>query len=358
MRGLWDAGSAKVNEWYVKQLSGCLSSNGKPYCVSLKKGRINKLLVFFVGGGLSWSDETAAKPITILKTLTNQETYYVSDVSTMLLKLLHFDKGILNAKDKRNPFHDWHVLNIPYATGDLHIGNAEYTYENVKGRPATLYHHGEKNVEAALNLLPELISETPETLVIAGISAGAYGCVAHSPRIRKVFPYCNDIVVYAENSHIHSASWKKIVRNVWNVKADIAEYIRSENLIVDLFRYANDYMPGGTVFLNSNSLWDRDLLKIMNKMNHDRYVIEPPALKEYYDTLLEAVGILKKDIPNYYYFLTDYGKSPKNQTTPHVFCGSPKLFYGDIQDGMSIANWIRQALEKKPLIIGGGFLTV
>jgi len=34
---------SKKQKWYYKQLDGCVSGNGKPYSISLKKGNVNKL---------------------------------------------------------------------------------------------------------------------------------------------------------------------------------------------------------------------------------------------------------------------------------------------------------------------------
>jgi len=213
-----------------------------------------------------------------------------------------------------------------------------------------------KNVEAALDVLKEFIRETPEMLVIAGLSAGAFGCVAHCPQIRNLYPDCNNVVVYSESSHLHSSLWPHIAKDVWKVSSDLANYIKSEDLIVDLFRYAQDNMPSHTLFLHFNSLWDKEFIKFMNKMNYGRYSVEPQSLQEYNDTLINAVRKLKSEITDYSYFLTDYRKNQKDGTTPHNFSAASKLLYGKTQDGMSIANWLMRAFEKKPLDIGKEFV--
>jgi len=345
---------AKTQKWYRKPLDGCVSSKGKPYNITLKKGTVNKLLVMFAGGGASWNEDTAAKPVTALTALGKKEALYISDVSPMILRLMHV--GILNTNDRRNPFHNWHILALPYATADFHIGNNKYAYKDVKAGNKVLHHNGMKNVEAALDVLKEFIRETPEMLVIAGLSAGAFGCVAHCPQIRNLYPDCNNVVVYSESSHLHSSLWPHIAKDVWKVSSDLANYIKSEDLIVDLFRYAQDNMPSHTLFLHFNSLWDKEFIKFMNKMNYGRYSVEPQSLQEYNDTLINAVRKLKSEITDYSYFLTDYRKNQKDGTTPHNFSAASKLLYGKTQDGMSIANWLMRAFEKKPLDIGKEFV--
>ncbi|MCL2420463.1 MAG: pectinacetylesterase family protein [Defluviitaleaceae bacterium] len=343
-----------TQKWCQKTLDGCVSSTGKPYRVLLKKGTVNKLLVNFLGGGASWSVETAARPFTISSILKKQEAFYISDVSSLQLKFANV--GLFKASDKQNPFRDWYMLNIPYVNGDFHIGNNDYLYQSLKNESKVLHHHGQKNVTAALAILKALFPETPEALIIMGLSAGGHGCVAHAPQIQNLYPDCKQIVVYSEGTHLYSPLWSHVAAHVWKVRPDLMEYITGEVLIADLFRYAKDYMPPSTLFLHSNSVWDKALVEMMYKMNHGKQLVNSEALAEFHTTLLETVGTLKQEIPNYYYYLTDYGKSKKDETTPHTFAGTPKLLYGEMQDGVSLANWLCRAVENKPLDIGKKFI--
>ena len=191
-----DINEMKIGMWYRKELSGGISSNGKPYAITLKKGSVNKLLVFFVGGGLSWNEETASTPFTMVSVIRRKDAYYISHVMPIQLQFMH--TGILNGKDKQNPFADWHVLTIPYATADFHLGNNDYSFQDRRGRHKVLHHRGEANVQEALKVLKDMIPDTPENLLIAGVSAGGFGCVAHAPKIHKLYPDCKRIVVCAD----------------------------------------------------------------------------------------------------------------------------------------------------------------
>ena len=344
---------ANTQKWHQKTLDGCVSSTGKSYRVLLKRGTVNKLLVNFLGGGASWSVETAARPFTVSSILKKQEAFYISDVSSLQLKFA--DVGLFKASDKRNPFRDWHMLNIPYVNGDFHIGNHDYPYQSLKNESKVLHHHGQKNVTAALAALKEFFPETPEALIIMGLSAGGHGCVAHSPQIQNLYPACKQVVVYAEGTHLYSPFWPNVAESVWKVRPDLMDYITGEVLMADLFRYAKDYMPPSTLFLHSNSVWDKALVEMMYKMNHGKQQVNAEALAEFHTTLLKTVRTLKQEIPGYYYYLTDYEKSKKDGTTPHTFAGAPKLLYSEMQDGVSLANWICRAVEGKPLDIGTAF---
>jgi len=345
--------NAKVNTWYRKPLHMCVCSDGSPFNITLKKGKTNKLLVNFVGGGLSWNQETAARPLTISSMIKGKESFYIPSLSPLQMKFMHV--GILSAKDSRNPFNDWNIFNIPYTTGDFHFGNNEFFYQDTKGKSKVLYHNGIKNVESALSILKECFTETPDVLVIAGQSAGGFGCVAHCPKIKSLYPDCKNVIVYSEGSHLHSPIWPSTIENVWKSSPELLAYIKSNDLIVDLFYYAHDNMPPDTLFLHSNSVWDDTLVKYMHKMNHGKMAVNAQALEEFHETLLCVIRKLKGEITNYSYYLTDFGKK-KDETTPHIFSGTPKLLYSDMQDGLSIANWLRKAIEKKPIDIGKKFV--
>ena len=224
----------EVGTWYRKDLAGGLASNGKPYHVTFKKGSINKLLVFFVGGGLSWNAETASNPMTVGALIRKKEAFYISHVAPIQLKFMHV--GMLNAKDKRNPFADWHVLTIPYSTADFHLGDNDYAYQDDQGNDRVIHHRGAANVEKALKLLKEVVPKTPETLLIAGVSAGGFGCAFHAPAIHRHYPECKNIVVCADGSHLATPEWRRITQKVWKVNAALAPYLDTHDLMAGLFR--------------------------------------------------------------------------------------------------------------------------
>jgi len=140
----------KNNTWYKIPLPGCVASDGSRYSVTIKKGSTNKLLVNFLGGGLSWNEETAANPMSLYKLIRNLDSYYIPYVPSWQLGIVHI--GLLSAMDERNPFYDWNVLNIPYVTADFHVGNNEFPYKNAKGESKILHHVGAKNLETVLEV--------------------------------------------------------------------------------------------------------------------------------------------------------------------------------------------------------------
>ena len=350
---IFDENHIEEKKWYRKDLEGAVSSDGKPYSITFKKGTVNKLMVFFFGGGLSWNEETAARPITIPRLIMKKEAFYIKSVPTIQLKSIHV--GPLDIKDTRNPFADWHTLVLPYSTGDFHLGNNEFSYRDQSGQNQKLYHNGAENTQKALEFLKNVIPETPDNLLITGVSAGGFGCVAHAPKIAQLYPDCKNIVVHSEGTFLSNPQWEDISKNVWKVSDDLRTHLKSDDIISDLFNYASQSMPKETLFLHSNTVWDILLVKFMNKFNNGKLELNQQALQDFHDRLIQSVRKLKTEMPNYYYFLTDYTKK-KNGTTTHIFSGTPKLIYSDIQDNTSISKWLLRAIDRKPLDVGAKFL--
>ncbi|MCL2350058.1 MAG: pectinacetylesterase family protein [Defluviitaleaceae bacterium] len=340
----------KEQKWYVKHIPQCFSSTGKPFRVSLKRGTVNKLLINFCGGGLSWSEETAASPISVSRLLGKKDAYYIADVPKVAFKMMR--AGLLSAQDARNPFKDWHMLNIPYSTADFHIGNNNFKYSDGK----ELLHCGQTNFDIIMrDITKKVFPDTPEQLLIAGTSAGGFGCIAHAPAMHNIYPKCKNITIYSEGTHLQWPKWPSVVRDVWKISPELAEHITSDNLILDLLKYAQSKMPLNTQFLHLNSVWDEMLIRFMNKMHNDKLVVDAEAKQFFHSTLKDTVRAAKQEIPNYFYYLTDYGMN-KIGTTPHTLAGIHELYHGELEDDISIADWLSKAVSKEPFDVGKNFI--
>jgi hypothetical protein len=342
-----------VQPWLQVMLEGEVSGDGSPYGVYIRRGGTNRLLVVFQGGGISWNQHTAASPIVFQpsgQSETTRETYYITSIPTGQMR----QSGILDSVDPRNPFRDWNAINIPYTTADLFLGNNDYPYQNNDGQPAILYHHGLRNVDAVLKALKTAFPETPESILIVGISAGGYGCLVAAPAIQRLYPGCDSYVIYSDGTHFNTSCWPQITEEVWKTNREIQSQIKSRNLINDLFSYTAQKMPLGTVFLHSNTLWDKMLVMLMNKMNHDRMQVDQDGLNEYHDTLTDAVKELHETLGNYWFYLADHPLV--DQTTPHTFSGNSELLYTELTEGYSPISWLEQAVLLNPGSVGHGLL--
>jgi hypothetical protein len=350
---------ARAYRWYRRRLEGCRCSDGSDYSVYYKRGSVNKLVVYFSGGGLSWDEYTAARANTLENLLAGAEGYYFPNLPDYLDILL---SGILGEKrDARNPVTDWNFLYIPYATADMHIGDSDFPYTDENGKPAVLLHHGARNVKAALDTLPSEFSE-PEALLIAGESAGGFGCVAHAPAVAARFPGCGKITVYSDGAQIKAPEgfWLKIMRDVWNADEKYwSKAGQDGQLIRDWFRQAREELGDKALLLHSNSRFDETVSAFQNKIVNGDYSIGGNALTEFFQGLRAATESLSSELSSYYYYICNHEYKPEAGTTAHTTSRWPKRFYKDTVDGITLSRWLSDAVEGRELKnIGKDFLRI
>ena len=137
----------QIGKWY-KVL---LDNKGNDYYFLIKKGRENKVIINFYGGGLSVNNETAL----------NRKSYYIDNIKYEELNHL---VGI-SKDDKDNPFNDYTFINIPYVTGDFHIG--------MNSENKLLKQDGYIRFTMIMDKVKEYI-DNPEVLLVTGYSAGGF----------------------------------------------------------------------------------------------------------------------------------------------------------------------------------------
>lgn len=108
-------GTPEIGRWYGVYPPGARSALGEPYHGIFRRGASNNVMVLFNGGGVSVNAEMASGPDRTFNTATG------GDVLARL--------G-LGAELESNPFADWTVINLPYTTGDFHIGTGDFTFQN------------------------------------------------------------------------------------------------------------------------------------------------------------------------------------------------------------------------------------
>ncbi len=336
-----------THRWYRLAIPAerARSSDGSPYAVYLKKGTVNRLVVFFSGGGVSWDGYTAARPITPATLLNGEDAYYFPAVHRYLELM---NGGILAANDPRNPFNDWSFILLPYSTGDFHVGHGTFAYRDRRGRDRVLYHWGARNVRAALEVAAPLFG-SPEQLLIAGESAGAFGCVAQAPEVLKHFAGCRRIIIYSDSGQLFWPRWQEVVRDVWKADPVFWECITSGgNLILDWFRWLYGRLGDRAIYLQSCSIYDGILSTFQSKMNHGAFVCDRRAISGFALHLGETVRALSREVPGYRYYLTDQGQSPRDGSTPHTTCRYAR-FYSGGPKGVSVAAWLEDAASGRRL---------
>jgi hypothetical protein len=144
-----------------------ICSRGTPYVFFAKRGKVNKLVVYYQGGGACWSYGTCMLP-----------TYKVyADPVGDDPDQNH--SGFADLDDPRNPFRDWNTVVVPYCTGDIHWGDNAVDYE-LNGNTLHIEHRGAVNARVVEKWARDHFV-LPDEVLVTGSSAGAYGAIANAP---------------------------------------------------------------------------------------------------------------------------------------------------------------------------------
>ncbi len=142
--------------------------NGSPYEFFVKRGSVNKLLVYYQGGGACWDSLTCSVPVCDTS---------VNDGDNPA----HATTGFADQSDPRNPFRDWNVVFVSYCSCDVHFGDAVQDY------PPHVEHRGYDNSRIVEKWAREHFVN-PDQVFVTGSSAGAYGAWFNAPLHEMVWP--------------------------------------------------------------------------------------------------------------------------------------------------------------------------
>jgi hypothetical protein len=150
---------------------------GGKYAFFVRRGKTNKLLLDFQGGGACWNALTCQ----IGKAICTQD---IGDTEAAVKS--GYAEGIYDYDNPKNPFADWTHVIIPYCTCDIHWGNAVATYGEGDGQ-VTIHHKGAVNTQAVLAWVYANLAK-PERIFVTGCSAGAYGSIVWSAFVAQHYP--------------------------------------------------------------------------------------------------------------------------------------------------------------------------
>ena len=176
-------------DWERVELPGTVCGNNSQYRFFVRTTDSPNLLFFFEGGGACWDYDTCSGRASLGAANPNgiPEDYMQSFAATYV-------SPIVNGADPGLPFRartdlvtkDWNIVFMPYCTGDVHIGNAEATYEDPDGvePPLEYKHNGYENVLAAATFAA-LRFQGIDKLLVTGFSAGGTASTAAYYFIRQ-----------------------------------------------------------------------------------------------------------------------------------------------------------------------------
>ena len=175
--------TVKVNGEEREIYPGC-AFQGDDYSFYFKKGKRDKLVIFFNGGGACWNSTTCLASLQ-----SALPTYVPSDDLPSNNPLLQ--DGVLNLNNPDNPYRDWSIAYLPYCTGDIHFGSKDTSYVVAPGITKTIRHRGFDNFLYARKWLKHHFKHEggknePRKVLVTGASAGAYGALLNYAHIKRL----------------------------------------------------------------------------------------------------------------------------------------------------------------------------
>lgn len=331
-----------VGEWVAVDLPApAMSSDGSAYELNVKRGNSNNLIIFFGGGGAAWDASSVSQPLTLESIKLAQETgsnpgFYTAGISRFApLSML----GILDARRTDNPFRDWTIVYLPYTTGDFHVGDNTVEYELEDGTIRVMHYNGYNNASTALQWIQTAMPD-PGKLFVAGQSAGGFAAAIWFDVIASLYPEAEPFQ-YSDSSFMYAEDTAAIVEGAWNAQFPGRFGFEPGASVMDaalrhiLSKYGSD-----VTVLHSETVADSVLPWFEAHLNE----VEPG--REYREgwseRMLHTYRSINADYPNFYLYLTDFGRD-ENGATTHTLSQADSYFTTS-EEGVPLVQWLSDAV--------------
>jgi hypothetical protein len=166
---------AVPRDWRFEPVAGATCANGSAYGVGVSMGSPSDVVLLIEGGGACWDDTSCNELRTALLTHADLDP-------ELVLAAGRAREGFLFSRDPAlGPFASATFVDVPYCTGDLHVGDAVRDYPG-----GTIRHVGARNLMGALELARRLVPGASRVFLV-GSSAGGFGASMAWDRARAVF---------------------------------------------------------------------------------------------------------------------------------------------------------------------------
>ena len=195
-----------------------ICSKGTPWVFFVKRGTVNKTLMYYQGGGACWDYTSCSLPTH--KTATGPGDN-PANAST----------GFADLSNPENPFRDWNAVFVPYCTGDVHWGDAVVDHKSANGKQSvTIHHKGYVNAQVAEKWAREHFVN-PDSVFVTGSSAGAYGAIVNSlPLQENVWPSSHFDVLGDAGNGVITRDFLENDISKWGVQQNLPDWIPALNV--------------------------------------------------------------------------------------------------------------------------------
>ena len=309
-----------AGEWYSLSPENAVSADGSKWKARIRIGDPDKLILYFLGGGVVLDDFSATKSYA---NAGSAAFYYDNDLGVSARRM---QTGIASDAPE-NPFRNWTILMIPYTTGDFHVGNGGI-------------HQGYANFKSLMDMLGNRLG-TPEQLIITGYSAGGFGSAMLAEDILGCFPETENALLLIDSALLLHDEWKEIAQNRWHAPEHISSRIRTENLTLDHLSALHESHPQLKI-LFASSVRDGGLAKFQSYMDGGAYRTTDDGGLNYRENLRRMVEDMQTVLPDAAVYLWDDADFPRPTTHTMLYRDD---FFAPMSGGISPAEWILHALE-------------
>lgn len=316
----------ETGKWYKFSPDGAIDSIGQPWHGLIRFGTENKLIINFYGGGVSINEKTAKE---------DDDFYYHTIGDNEFAQLM----GI-SAYDDNNPLKDWTIINVPYCTGDWHIGTNDFTYTDKDGNQQILHHHGYTNYKLMMDMIIEYVG-TPDAVLVTGWSGGGFGASFLAEEIfTDYFPDVQNKNVLVDAAFLLKDDWKYIADNVWGTPEHIASRFTSDNLVLDSLDSLSVNVPDAKILFLC-SIRDEALTKYQNYLNAGEFEANKEAGKEFENNLRLMVEDLLSHKNTSVFIWND--KNNDTDLTSHTV--TMIQFANASYGGVQVSDWLMDSIN-------------
>ena len=324
----------KVGKWYKITSQDLLCSDGSQYKAFFRKGSENKVLIYFAGGGISINAETAKEDMFIRR---------VAPIDKFANNMMN--SGGIAAPIDGNPFKDWTVIALPYATGDFHSGTNDFEYTDKDGNKKILYHHGYTNYTAVMQKAIEFggISD-PEAVMVTGYSAGAGAAsLLANDVFTNYFPNAESKTVLVDSMLMFIDNWHTISTDVWKSPTEISGRIRTNNIVLDSLTALHEDFGDDVTILFDCSVRDGELAKAQNLFDYGKPEVDESIVDIFQHHLKETIPQFEGiGVHLYIWDGLPFYDDPRN-ITKHTIIVTPDVYSDMNKNGISVAEWAYNA---------------
>lgn len=196
-----------ASEWRFEPIDGGACANGSAYGVAVSLGRSDDVVLLLEGGGACWDDTSCNVTRTALGTHDDLDPDAVLAAGRARAPFLFSRDPALG------PFAAATFVDVPYCTGDFHVGDAVRDYAG-----GTIRHVGARNLAGALALAATLSPDAARVFVV-GSSSGGFGAALAWAPIRAAFPGA-EVHVLADSAPLFAVPDERwaLMRDAWSAR--------------------------------------------------------------------------------------------------------------------------------------------